>query len=237
MAPPTELAASLDLLARGRVSLKGRMPWASNATFLVELDLEGQVALAVYKPLRGERALWDFPAGLYKREVAAYELARALGWGLVPPTVRRDGPLGEGSLQLFVPADFEQHYFTLREDVAHQAALRRLCAFDLIANNADRKAGHCLLGPDGAIYAIDNGLTFHVEPKLRTVIWDFGGEPVPNAILADLGRLVQLGPPEVLTELLDPAEGRALRARAEALLGRRRFPRDATGRRHPWPLV
>jgi uncharacterized repeat protein (TIGR03843 family) len=234
MAP---LATSLDLLSRAEVRVKGRMPWASNATFLAELHLDGQTALAVYKPLRGERPLWDFPPGLFKREVAAYELSQALGWGLVPPTVRREGPFGEGSIQLFVPADFEQHYFTLHADPTHHDALRRVCAFDLVANNADRKSGHCLLAPDGRIYAVDNGLTFHVEPKLRTVIWEFAGEPIPDAILEDLHRLVAAGPPPALAELLAPAEQEALVARTKTLLRARRFPRDPSGRRYPWPPV
>src|SRR5262247_1242847 len=147
MAGRTDPAVALDLLTRGEVALKGRMPRSSNATFLVELDLDGMTALAVYKPERGERPLWDFPRGLYRREIAAYLLSEALGWGLVPLTLPREGPLGAGSLQLFIEADFEQHYFTLREDARHHPALRQMCLFDLLANNADRKGGHCLLGP------------------------------------------------------------------------------------------
>ena len=139
---------------------------------------------AIYKPRRGERPLWDFPSGLDHREVAAYELSEALGWDLVPPTILRDGPLGMGSVQLFIEADFEQHYFTLYEDEAHHDALRTMCAFDLVGNNTDRKSGHCLLGLDGRIRGIDHGLMFHHEFKLRTVIWEFGGEPVPEPILA-----------------------------------------------------
>jgi len=166
------------------------MPWSSNATFLAELALEGTTTLAVYKPERGERPLWDFPRGLYKRELAAWHLSEAFGWGLVPLTVQRDGPYGEGSFQLFIPADFEQHYFTLRENPAHHGRLQRICLFDLVANNADRKSGHCLLGPDGGIYGVDNGLCFHVEPKLRTVIWDFGGETIPGEMLEDVRRFV-----------------------------------------------
>ena len=216
----------LDLLARGVVTLKGRMPWSTNVTLLVELALDGTTALGVYKPARGERPLWDFPSGLFKREIAAYHLSEILGWGLVPPTVRRDGPLGEGALQRFVEADFEQHYFTLREEAAHHAQLRRICAFDLVANNADRKSGHCLLAPDGAIWAIDNGLCFHVEPKLRTVIWDFAGEPLPADDIEDLGRLLATGLPASIAELLDPAEGRALLARARAVVKAGRFPED-----------
>ena len=136
-----------------------------------------QEAKAIYKPVRGERPLWDFPSGLHRREVAAWELSEYLGWHLVPPTIMRDGPFGEGSLQLFVAADFEQHYFTLYEGRADlHDALRRMCAFDLLANNTDRKSGHCLLGLDGRIWGIDHGLCFAEDFKLRTVIWEFGGE-------------------------------------------------------------
>jgi uncharacterized repeat protein (TIGR03843 family) len=227
----------MALLAHGRVALKGRMPRSSNATFLVEVTTDGRAALAVYKPGRGERPLWDFPPGLYLREIAAYHLSEALGWGLVPPTVLREGPLGEGSLQLFVAADFAQHYFTLREDPAQGMALRRICAFDVVANNADRKSGHCLRGPDDRLHAVDHGLSFHVEPKLRTVIWDFAGEPLPPAIRADLGRLVRAGLSEALTACLDAEEAQALVHRARALVEAGRFPPDPGGRAYPWPLV
>ncbi len=213
------------------------MPWSSNATFLAELALEGATTLAVYKPERGERPLWDFPRGLYKRELAAWHLSEAFGWGLVPLTVQRDGPYGEGSFQLFIPADFEQHYFTLRENPAHHGRLKRICLFDLVANNADRKSGHCLLGPDGGIYGVDNGLCFHVEPKLRTVIWDFGGEPIPGEMLEDVRRFARAKLPKALAALLDPAEQKALRARASALANADRFPVDNGGHRYPWPLV
>ncbi len=212
------------------------MPWSSNATFLAELALEGATTLAVYKPERGERPLWDFPRGLYKRELAAWHLSEAFGWGLVPLTVQRDGPYGEGSFQLFIPADFEQHYFTLRENPAHHGRLKRICLFDLVANNADRKSGHCLLGPDG-IYGVDNGLCFHVEPKLRTVIWDFGDEPIPEGLLDALRRFLAAPLSDALAALLAPAEGEALRSRAHALVKDGRFPTDASGVRYPWPLV
>jgi uncharacterized repeat protein (TIGR03843 family) len=227
----------LSLLTRGEITVRGRMPWSSNATFLVELALDGGTALAVYKPERGEQPLWDFPAGLFKRELAAYHLSDALGWELVPLTVRREGPLGDGSLQLFVPADFEQHYFTLREETRHLDRLKRVCVFDLVANNADRKAGHCLLGTDGIIYAIDNALTFHVDPKLRTVIWDFGGEPIPQELLDDIRRLIGVGLPGPLAALLAPAEQHALLRRARALARNGVFPVDRSGHRYPWPLV
>jgi uncharacterized repeat protein (TIGR03843 family) len=214
------------------------MPWSSNATFLVEARLEDATALAVYKPARGERPLWDFPPRLFRRELAAYLLSEALGWGLVPPTVEReDGPYGEGALQLFVHADFEQHYFTLLEDPARHERLKRICLFDLVANNADRKSGHCLAGPDGVIWAIDNGLCFHAEPKLRTVIWEFGGTEIPASLLDDLRRFVKAELPQALTALLSAEERKALLARASRLQEHGRFPTDTGGHRYPWPLV
>ena len=214
------------------------MPDSSNATFLVRCTRGDASALAIYTPQRGERPLWDFPRGLFKREIAAYHLSVALGWDLVPLTLARsDAPYGEGSLQLFVDADFEQHYFTLHQDPRHRERLERLCVFDLLANNADRKSGHCLLGPDGTIYAIDNGLCFHVEPKLRTVIWSFAGEPIPAATLDALRRFVRAPIPKALRALITADEGKALRARAAAVLDHGRFPVDDSGYRYPWPLV
>lgn len=227
----------LQLLRDGDITVKGRMPRSSNATFLVELTLDGATALAVYKPEQGERPLWDFPPGLYRREIAAYLLSEALGWGLVPLTTQREGPLGDGSLQLFVAADFRQHYFTLLESGEHRENLQRICLFDLVANNADRKSGHCLLVPGDRIYAIDNGLTFHAEPKLRTVIWDFGEEPIAPALQEDLRRVVSDGLPAALAELLDPDEQGALKRRARGLLRTGHFPVDKSGLRYPWPLI
>jgi uncharacterized repeat protein (TIGR03843 family) len=229
--------ATLELLRQGAITIKGRMPWSSNVTLLAEVTRADQTALAIYKPEAGERPLWDFPRGLHRREVAAYRLSEALGWSLVPPTVLRDGPHGEGSLQLFVQADFEQHYLTLCEQQEHRAQLQRICLFDLLANNADRKSGHCLLDSDGHVWAIDNGLTFHAEPKLRTVIWDFAGHAIPAALLEALSRLTSEGLPPAVAELIDPLERRALLARARSLASRRRFPADASGARYPWPLV
>ena len=227
----------LTSLASGEVELKGRMPWSSNATFLVEITGDDGTMLAVYKPARGERPLWDFPRGLYRREAAAWVLSEALGWALVPPTLVRDGPLGEGSVQEFVPADFEQHYFTLLEDEAHHAALQTICAFDLVGNNTDRKSGHCLLGLDGRIHAIDHGLMFHHEFKLRTVIWEFGGEPIPDHLLTSAAALAEGGLPDPLAALLDVFERDAVVTRARALVDAGCFPIDETGRRYPWPLV
>jgi uncharacterized repeat protein (TIGR03843 family) len=233
----------IDLLERGDVTVKGRMPWSSNATFLVEVCSDGRLTLAVYKPSRGERPLWDFPSGLGRREVAAYLLSEALGWGIVPETVwRESAPLGPGSLQRFVEADFEHHYFTLYEEESERwhDELRRVCVFDLLANSTDRKSGHCLFVPDaegGHIYAVDNGLSFHAEFKLRTVIWEFGGEDIPDHLLADVTKLVDDGMPDALASLLDPFEREAVLARGRALVRERRFPIDGTGRRYPWPLV
>jgi uncharacterized repeat protein (TIGR03843 family) len=229
----------LDLLATGEVEVLGRMPWSSNATLLVEVRGQGCLR-AVYKPRRGERPLWDFPDGLDRREVASFELSRALGWNLVPETVLREDdsmPFGGGSLQRFVPFDADAHYFTLLEDESRHDELRTICCFDLVANSADRKGGHCLAGDDGRIWAVDNGLTFHCEPKLRTVIWDFGGERIPDRLLGDLRHLVEEGLPHALVPLLDPAERAALLRRAEAVARAGRFPVDETGRRYPWPLV
>jgi uncharacterized repeat protein (TIGR03843 family) len=217
----------------------GRLPWSSNLTFLVALDADdGDPLHAVYKPASGEQSLWDFPDGLYRREVAAYALSEALGWGLVPPTVARDdGPFGPGSFQLFVEADYEQHYFTLFEQGDDDTELRSICAFDVVANNADRKSGHVLKGPDGRLWGIDHGLCFHCQHKLRTVIWDFADEGVPAALLSDLGRLASDLPDEV-ARLLSGAEQEALILRSRQLVADGVFPEPAGERPpYPWPLV
>ena len=231
-----DVDVALTILREGEMELEGRMPWSSNATFLVRMKHELGCAGAIYKPRRGERPLWDFPTGLFHREIAAWELSEELGWRLVPPTIRRDGLHGEGSVQLFIDADFEQHHFTLVEDVVHHEQLRRMAIFDVVANNTDRKSGHCLLAGDGHIWGIDHGLCFSAEFKLRTVIWEFQGEPIPDRELADLGRL-ENGLPESLTDLLDRDECSALYQRILYLLDTKRLPTDDTGRRYPWPLV
>jgi uncharacterized repeat protein (TIGR03843 family) len=237
--PQLDTAGVLDVLRTGEVEVLGRMPWSSNATLLVEVTHDRGCLRAVYKPRKGERPLWDFPAGLDRREVAAYELSAWLGWGLVPETVlRRDGlPFGVGSLQRFVPFDVEAHYFTLLEEPARHDALRTICCFDLLANSADRKGGHCLAGDDGRVWAVDNGLTFHCEPKLRTVIWDFAREAVPDELLAGAVRLADEGGPASLGELVSPDERGALLERAAEVAVTGTFPVDRTGRRYPWPLV
>ncbi len=226
-------------LRNGGITIEGRMPWSSNGTYLcVVADADGDDGVrAIYKPHRAERPLWDFPDGLYRREVAAYELATALGWDLVPETVERDGPLGVGSVQRFVDADFDEHYFTLLEDEAHHPALQRMAVFDAVANNADRKGGHCLVDGDGHVWGIDHGLCFHAEPKLRTVIWDWAGEAVDDALLEPVAALVGTGIPGALAALLSPAEAAALLRRARSLVDLGVFPDPRTDRPYPWPLV
>ncbi len=226
----------MRLLLDGEIEVKGRMPWSSNGTFLVGLSLGDETADAIYKPGRGERPLWDFPGGLYRREVAAGRLSEALGWDIVPATIlREDAPLGEGSLQAFVDADFSEHYFTLLEREELHPQLRRMGVFDLLANNADRKSGHCLLTADGHVWGIDHGVCFHDEPKLRTVIWDFAGEPIEPDLVADVARLLT-DPPD-FEGLLGAPELAAFGRRVEAVLRRPRFPDPVGDRPYPWPLV
>jgi uncharacterized repeat protein (TIGR03843 family) len=227
-------------LAEGELELLGRIPWASNATLLAKVRHQGLEGLAVYKPARGERPLWDFPNGtLYRREVAAYLVSEQLGWGLVPPTLARDGPLGIGSLQLYVDADPQVTAFELL--AAGDPSLARIAAFDVVTNNADRKAGHCLAGEGGRVWAIDHGLCFHVEAKLRTVLWDLAGTRLERPLLADLEALAAEASAGTLRarlrELLEPGEVAAVARRARALAGAGRLPAPRGGRAWPWPLV
>jgi uncharacterized repeat protein (TIGR03843 family) len=236
------LSEACDLLATRELVIEGRLPWSSNLTFLVSLDGTDDGAgpvQAVYKPHRGEQSLWDFPDGLFRREVAAYRLSEALGWGLVPPTVLRDdAPFGTGSVQLFLEADYERHYFTLLEDGGREAELEAFCAFDVVANNADRKSGHVLVDADEHLWGIDHGLCFHALPKLRTVIWDFAEEEVPGWIVEGLERLVDTGLPDDLAELLSSEEAEAVVHRAARLSHLGVFPEPIGDRPpYPWPLV
>ncbi|MEY2957736.1 MAG: hypothetical protein RLZZ01_304, partial [Actinomycetota bacterium] len=191
---------------------------------------------AIYKPVRGERPLWDFEPGLHRRELATYLLSEVLGIGAVPPTVIRDGPLGEGSFQWFVDADHREHYFTIFEQYEHlHDRLRDIAVLDILANNTDRKSGHCLLAHD-RVWAIDNGLCFSAGFKLRTVIWEFAGDDIAERLLERVAPLVERVPDD-LAELLDDDEATALRHRATNLVTERVLPHDETGRRYPWPLV
>ncbi|MDN4645648.1 SCO1664 family protein [Arthrobacter sp. PsM3] len=228
----------LTLLGEGGVELLGRIPRGSNAAFLVLVSCGDDSAYAVYKPESGERPLLDFEPGLYRRERAAYLLSEHLGWGIVPPTViRADAPLGIGSLQWFVDCDVSEHYFTLYADSpATHRVLLQIALFDCIANNTDRKSGHVLRGHDGLVWGIDHGLCFSAGFKLRTVIWDFAGAPIPAALLEDITPLAEAVPPEV-AGLLDDAEVTALQRRVQRLLLSGMLPVDRTGMRYPWPLV
>ncbi|MBJ7306480.1 MAG: SCO1664 family protein [Acidimicrobiia bacterium] len=226
------------IVAGGEIELIGKMPWSSNATFLAEATLGEHSARVIYKPHIGERPLWDFPDGLWKREVAAYELSDALGWNVVPFTIaRNDAPHGTGSVQRFIDADFEQHYFTMLEDEATHDQLQRMAAFDFVCNNTDRKGGHCLIDSDGHIWGIDNGLSFHAEFKLRTVIWDFGGEEIDENLLRDLQEMIDAGLPRSVAELLGTFEQDAILGRARALVREGVLPIDESGHRYPWPLI
>jgi uncharacterized repeat protein (TIGR03843 family) len=229
------------MLDDGEIEVVGRVAWSSNAALLVTVTHDDAETLAVYKPQRGERPLWDFPDGsLCHRETAAYVLSEALGWGLVPRTILRDGPYGIGSVQRFVDHDPEEHYFTLLED--HLDTFLRFAVFDVIANNADRKGGHCLHERQtGRIYGIDHGLTFHVAPKLRTVIWDFAGETIPDELIADVARLRALLDGRVgdeLRSLLHPMEMDALIGRVDDVLIDPRLPEPDEGYHSvPWPMI
>lgn len=256
----------LALLQTGTIQLFGLIPWSSNYTFLVTVTAGDETALAIYKPRRGERPLWDFPDGtLCQRERAAYLVSVALGWPAIPPTVLRDAELGPGSVQLLVDADPEAHYFTFRGQLVPTE--QRIALFDFVVNNADRKGGHCLRGKGGQVWCLDHGLCFHEDYKLRTVIWDYAGQPIPPPMLDDLNRLkAQLeireqgagsrpggspagewgGPVQPdgesdlvasLREVITPNEIAALKQRLDILLTTKRFPLPGPGRNVPWPLI
>ena len=231
-----------EAIVTGPLEVLGLLPNSSNYTFLARASSpDGDQVLAVYKPHRGESPLWDFPEGsLGRREVAAYEVAGSLGWPNVPPTVLREGPEGTGSVQLFVPFEPQEHYFTLQERYADE--FRAVALFDLVVNNADRKGGHCLLGEDGRIWAIDHGVCFHEEPKLRTVIWEFMGEPIPQPLVDAVGSLGErlaagLAPCERLTAMLSSAEVAAMRRRIAGIAAHPVFPSPTGDRPFPWPPV
>jgi uncharacterized repeat protein (TIGR03843 family) len=254
--------AALELLATGEMRLRGRLADASNTTLLADVTLGELTARCVYKPVRGERPLWDFPEGtLAGREVAAFELSHAVQWEVVPPTVLRDGPLGEGACQLwidepddvspvvgFVPegdlpqgwrrvasaADEDGHAYLLAH--ADHAALSRMALFDAVVNNADRKGGHVLNPGDGHLFGVDHGVSFHVENKLRTVLWGWIGEPVPAAERDRLVRLRALLGGDLgasLCRLVTAAEVAATLRRVDRLLRTNVFPAP----HGDWPAV
>jgi uncharacterized repeat protein (TIGR03843 family) len=244
------MTASVDFSEAERMLLEAdfadcRPLWySSNYVYLAQMcGPDSRVFAAVYKPRRGESPLWDFPDGtLYRREVAAYRLSQLLGWPMVPPTVIREGPEGIGALQLFIKHDQSSHFFEQRRDPALIPQLQRMAVFDYVANNADRKGGHCLIDDAGRIWGIDHGLCFHYQYKMRTVIWDWAEEPVPEEWLAAVeaaGMAVSggAGAAAPVLELLAADEVTAMLRRIDTLLADRRFPKPGPHRSHPWPLV
>lgn len=233
----------LKTLSEGEIAITGEFLWGSNYTFAASVHRGSHHLLAVYKPTRGERPLWDFPrASLAKREVAAYLVSEALGWRLVPSTVyRNDGPIGPGSLQLYIEHDPEYHYFTFSPE--DRQRLRPVALFDLLINNADRKGSHVLIDRENHLWLIDHGICFHREEKLRTVIWDFAGEPFPEELLTAVNRLSEQLQPGCdlahrLEDYLTTEEIAALAARARRLVEIARFPGPHPNRRpYPWPPV
>lgn len=239
MPSPEEVLA---ILALGEMSLVGEFIWGSNYTFLVNLTHGEHHLQAIYKPSRGERPLWDFDSGtLAAREVAAYLASRELELGMVPPTIlREDGPAGPGSLQRFIEVDPERNYLSFSEE--EKQRLKPVALFDILINNADRKAGHVLLDPQDQLWLIDHGVSFHEEYKLRTVIWDFVGELIPEQLLAQVQdfrtrMLSDAALKASFAELLTDAEISAMLRRADRLLAEPRFPAPGPGRPYPWPLV
>ena len=236
MAKPTPKTIRFAL-EHGEIDLQGQFILGSNYTFLVRLCHDGGAVPAVYKPMRGEQPLWDFPpASLAGREVAAWLVSEALGFGFVPFTILRDGPFGPGSLQQYIDHDPNLHYFNFKP--ADRQRLRPVALFDLLVNNADRKASHILLEKrTRRIYLIDHGLCFHVEDKLRTVLWDFAGEAIPPELLSSLETFQQALPQSLSASLGDyllPQELIALESRLEVLLLAGRFPLPPEDRR-AWP--
>ncbi|MFI2415921.1 SCO1664 family protein [Streptomyces sp. NPDC018947] len=261
-------AAAAELLARGELTVRGRIRDASNAALYCTVTHEGREAACVYKPVAGERPLWDFPDGtLARREVAAYEVSEATGWGLVPPTVLRDGPYGEGMVQLWIEAVPETGLLALVEDEepapgwkaiafaevgegrtallvhADDERLRRLAVLDAVINNADRKGGHLLPAAGERLYGIDHGVTFHTENKLRTLLWGWAGDPLTGEALAVLDTLqegLRDGAPLAarLGGLITPAELDATRVRVGALLAAGTHPEPGgEWPAIPWPPV
>jgi len=233
----------LNVLKNGEIDGEyGILRWSSNYAFLISLT-HGEVTLtAVYKPQRGERPLWDFPDGtLCMRETAAFLTSRELGWEIVPPTVLREGPRGLGSIQFYIEHDPQINYFTF--DETFQPQLMRLAAFDYLINNADRKGGHCLLDSQGHIWGIDHGIAFNSVHKLRTVIWDYAGQVIPDELLSAIACVYSaLENPDspygkAMRELLAPVEIKAFQGRLRHLLKQKHYPTPGAGPNYPWPPV
>lgn len=238
MTSPAEVASALELLRDGEMTIVGRLVDASNATLFCEITDGERAAHCVYKPVRGERPLWDFPDGtLAGREVSAYLISAATGWNIVPPTVMRDGELGRGMVQLWIDVDETVDLVAMIRRGTE--AMRRIAVFDVVVNNADRKGGHLLPDPFGHLYGVDHGISFHVEDKLRTLLWHWSGEPLPQADLEILRRLRRdldgdLGR-ELKTHIRSAEVGRT-RGRIDALLQSGTMPEPPEWRHAvPWP--
>ena len=239
----------LNILEFGKMDVEGLLPWSSNYTFMVRICLNNQEVEAVYKPRRGERPLWDFAQGtLCQRERAAFLVSESLGWQLIPPTVLRQGPNGIGSVQLFIEHDPERHYFTFEGEAPFRTELQKIVLLDYLINNADRKSGHVLLEEKNKetkgnrLWAIDHGICFHSENKLRTVIWEFARQPIPNELLADLINFQQLFNNDInlynqLQTLLSKAEMIAFQNRLQEIFIQKTFRQPGSGRHYPWPPV
>jgi uncharacterized repeat protein (TIGR03843 family) len=232
---------TLEALSGGEINGIRMLPYGSNAVFEAILEVPSGDLRAIYKPRAGEAPLWDFPDGtLYQREYAAYLLSREAGWDLIPPTVIRDGPHGIGTMQLFIEHDEQATFFSLREE--RLAEFAAVAAFDSFTNNADRKGGDVLEDPDQRLWFIDHGLMFHTDYKLRTVIWEFQGEPIPDEIVERLRATATVIEPGAelewrLRELLAVEEVETLRARLSALLKEPVYPWPGPHRSVPWPPV
>jgi uncharacterized repeat protein (TIGR03843 family) len=233
---------ALELLERGEITIQGRITTASNATLYCGIELDGVAAACVYKPVVGERPLWDFPDGtLAEREVATYLVAAATGWEPVPPTVLREGPMGTGMVQLWIAHDDS---FDIVDAInsGRSRALQRMALLDAVVNNSDRKVSHLLpvVGdlpePEPHVYGVDHGVSFGTENKLRTVLWQWAGDPIPDEgvdVLRRLAGLLEQDLGERLSRLLTTAEVRAARRRVQRLLAKGKFPMPPTD----WPAV
>jgi uncharacterized repeat protein (TIGR03843 family) len=233
--PMLDLEPALMLLREGSLEVEGRLVDASNATLYCTVTADGLSAACVYKPVRGERPLWDFPDGtLAAREAAAYLVSAATGWTVVPPTVLRDGPFGDGMVQLWIEGDQRVDVGQLIRSEC--VSLRRMAVYDAVINNADRKGGHLIPMPDGHVYGVDHGVSFHTQDKLRTVLWSWAGDPLPDDMVDTLSELrAQLEGPlaESLRALLTRREVVAMVRRVDRLLTSRSYP-EPSGE---WPAV
>lgn len=235
----------LSILAEGEMQEVQILPHSSNYNLLTLVQLDDVELPAVYKPQRGETPLWDFTTGtLCKREVAAYLVSKALGWSLIPPTALRQGNFGLGSVQLYIEHDSQAHYFTVQDDARYTDILRKLAIFDFITNNADRKSGHCLIDRAGRLWAIDHGICFHHEYKLRTVIWGYSGSSIEPTFMRDLDRMRAILSDSKhaytarLGRLLSVDEQLAMIQRVDHLIARGVYPTPLPHRRnYPWPPV